>query len=169
MFLKSSADRNRWILAVRSQLNFTFKTNTYHFPYHLSFLFLRMALRIGLDYTQSICIRTIVQVLSQLDSVNVCSENVIKWMVTMVSCAHSSLHVSTLDTDPYTAQWANELWIQTAAVDDTAFVMGKLRPLDALIRRILPVRLDAPDADRSDYDHWSVIEIVKVKVTDWWS
>jgi len=65
----------------------------------------------------------------------------------MVSCAHSSLHVSALDTDPYTAQRANELWIQTAAVDVTAFVMGKLRLLDAVIRRILPVRLDAPDAD----------------------
>jgi len=64
----------------------------------------------------------------------------------MVSCAHSLLHASALDTDPYTAQQANEPCIQTAAVDVTAFVMGKLHLLDTLIRRILPVRLAAPDA-----------------------
>ena len=48
-----------------------------------------------------------------------------------------------------TARRANEQ-IQTAADDVTAFVMGKLRLLDALIRRILPVRLDAPDSDAPD-------------------
>jgi len=42
-----------------------------------------------------------------------------------------------LDTGPYTAWPANEPWIQTAAGDVTAFLMGG---------RILPVHLDAPDA-----------------------
>lgn len=35
-------------------------------------------------------------------------------------------------------------WIQTTAGDVAAFVMGKLCLLDAIIRRILPVRLDEP-------------------------
>ena len=87
----------------------------------------------------------------------------------MVSCAHSSLHVSALDTDPYTVQRANELWIQTAAVDVTAFVMGKLRLLDALIRRILPVRLDAPDADAPDayYPNPGHVEAYTLALA-WW-
>ena len=63
---------------------------------------------------------------------------------------HRSLDVAALDTGPYTVRQANEPWIQTAAVGVTAFIMGKLRVLDALIRRILPVRLDAPDADAPD-------------------
>jgi len=66
---------------------------------------------------------------------------------------HRSLHVAALDTGPYTAQWANEPWIQTAAVDVMTFVMGKLRLLDVLIIRIIPVRRaprDAPDADAPD-------------------
>jgi len=58
----------------------------------------------------------------------------------------SQLATAALDSGPctVTARQANEQWSQTAAVvvicqSVTAFVMGKLRLLDALIRRILPV------------------------------